>query len=137
MRLKTHHVVAIQQPVQLLARQGDDLRVHLARPLEALPLQALLPQAEAVAFPVQDLDLVPTANATDTPFGNWMRQSLPAGIAAICTRWNRLDRVPGRTPLRTSIFFPAYIAEAEKPCSAACAATVFPEASQARTCSSQ
>ena len=52
MRLYTHDIIAIQQPVQLLAGQGDHLIVNRARPFEAGPLQALLPQAEAVALPL-------------------------------------------------------------------------------------
>lgn len=57
MRLQAHHIVAVEQPVQLLTCQCDDIAFHLAGPLEPRPFQTLLPQAEAVAFPVQDLIL--------------------------------------------------------------------------------
>lgn len=63
MGLQTHHIVAVQQPVQLLTRQGDHSIFNIPRPLKARPLQALLPQTEAVAFPVQDLELVVPAVA--------------------------------------------------------------------------
>ena len=52
MRLHTHHVVAIQQPVQLLTGQRDYITVNLAGPFEAGPLQALLPQTKTVALPL-------------------------------------------------------------------------------------
>jgi hypothetical protein len=47
----------------MLPAQRDHLAAKLARPLEARPLQAPLPQAEAVALPVQDLHLVARAVA--------------------------------------------------------------------------
>ena len=63
MWLQTHYIIAIQQPVQLLTGQRDHLAANLAGPLEARPLQALLPQTKAVALPVQDLHLVTLAVA--------------------------------------------------------------------------
>ena len=63
MRLHAHYIIAIQQPVQLLPGQGDHLIVNLPRPFEASSFQTLLPQAKAVALPVQDLDLVALAVA--------------------------------------------------------------------------
>jgi hypothetical protein len=63
MRLQTHYIIAIQQPVQLLTGQRDHLTTNLAGPLEARPLQTLLPQTKSIAFPVQDLYLVPFAVA--------------------------------------------------------------------------
>ena len=61
MCLHTHDIVAIQQPVQLLAGQADDLIQCLAGPFKACLLQALLPQTKAVAFPVKRFDFVSLA----------------------------------------------------------------------------
>jgi len=63
MWLQTHYIIAVQQPVQLLTGQRNHFTCNLARPLEARPLQALLPQTKAVALPVQDLYLVTLAVA--------------------------------------------------------------------------
>ena len=63
MGLHTHYIIAIQQPVQLLASQGDHLIVNRARPFEAGPLQAFLPQAETVTLSIQDFD--PVAESYD------------------------------------------------------------------------
>src|SRR5690554_4338728 len=56
-------VIAIQEPVQLLAREGDGVALQAVGPLEALPLQALVPDHEAVTLPEQQLHLVALAVA--------------------------------------------------------------------------
>src|SRR5690554_4106692 len=56
-------VIAIQEPIQLLAREGDRVALQPVRPLEALALQALVPDHEAVALPEQQLHLVALAVA--------------------------------------------------------------------------
>src|SRR5690606_19769947 len=48
-------VKTVQHPVQLLGGQLDGIIADIWRCFEALGLQALEPEAEAVAFPVQDL----------------------------------------------------------------------------------
>jgi hypothetical protein len=63
MRFHTHHLVAIQQPVQLLTGQRNHITFNFAGPFEARPLQPLLPQTKAVALPVQDLDLCAESNS--------------------------------------------------------------------------
>src|SRR5690606_19719181 len=57
--LHPHHVETVQQPVQLLARERHHRPRLAARPVETVPLQALLPQAETVPLPVQDPHPVP------------------------------------------------------------------------------
>ena len=59
MRAPAREVEAVEQPVQLLAAQRHR-RALAARPVEALALQALHPQHEAAALPVQDLHPVAT-----------------------------------------------------------------------------
>jgi hypothetical protein len=54
MRAPLPQVKAIEQPVQLLAVQTHRGR-RTARPMEAVALQALLPQHETIALPIQDL----------------------------------------------------------------------------------
>src|SRR5690554_230197 len=56
-------VIAIQKPVQLLARERDGVALQAVRPLEALPLQALVPDHEAITLPEQQLHLVTLAVA--------------------------------------------------------------------------
>ena len=58
MRLHEHHIITIQQPVQLLTGQHNHLTANPVRPFEARSLEALQPQEEAVAYPVLDLDFV-------------------------------------------------------------------------------
>lgn len=53
-------VEAIKQPVQLLTAQDDYAVLGGYRPMKTVLLQALLPQAKAGAFPIEDLDLVTT-----------------------------------------------------------------------------
>jgi hypothetical protein len=57
----TPQVDAIKQPVQFVDRQLDGLIPGIGLGLEALGFQALEPQAEAVALPVEDLDLAEVA----------------------------------------------------------------------------
>jgi len=59
--LPVAQVVALEQPVEFLAGETDDGPVQVPRPLEALPLQVLVPQTEAVALPVQALDRIASA----------------------------------------------------------------------------
>jgi hypothetical protein len=73
-RLKTHHVITIEQPVQVLTTQGDHLVFSLAWPFETRFLQSLLPQAKTASFPIQYLHPVATPIAED-------KQLLGKGIA--------------------------------------------------------
>jgi len=63
MGLHASDIVAIEQPVQLLGGERNQFVNALARPVEAGFFQALLPQAEATAFPVEHLDTVSTSVA--------------------------------------------------------------------------
>lgn len=56
-------VDAVEQPVQLIDRQLDGLVAGIGLGLEAFGFQTLEPQAEAIALPVEDLDL--TAGAVE------------------------------------------------------------------------
>src|SRR5690606_18945242 len=58
MRLHPKYIVAIQQPVQLLAAQRYDCLARAMRPGELLTLQALVPDDETRGIPRQDLQLV-------------------------------------------------------------------------------
>jgi len=72
--LHAQDIVTIQQPVQLLTSQAYDLIECLAGPFKPVPLQALLPQAKAIALPVQDLDLVTLAVAEhEQVLGEWIQ----------------------------------------------------------------
>jgi len=51
-------IEAFEQPAELLQTDGSGELVGVLWPDEFVALQALLPQAEAVAMPVQRLDLV-------------------------------------------------------------------------------
>lgn len=52
-------IEAVEQPVQLLATQGDDLLADPFGPMETLFLQAFVPEDKAVLLPAQDLDFIP------------------------------------------------------------------------------
>ncbi len=62
-RFKTHHIVTVEQPVQLLSGEGDDIIGNLAWPFKACLLQALLPHTKTAPFPIQDLHFVAAAIA--------------------------------------------------------------------------
>lgn len=51
-------IVTVKQPIELLAIQCQNITWQVARPLEALFLQSLLPQAKAGPLPIERLDLV-------------------------------------------------------------------------------
>src|SRR5690606_21043840 len=53
----TPQVDAVEQPVQLIDSQFDGLVASIGLGLETLGFQALEPQAEAIALPIEDLDL--------------------------------------------------------------------------------
>ena len=53
-------VEAIEQPIQLLSAQANHALCRRSWPMEAIFFQALLPQAETIALPIEDLDLVLT-----------------------------------------------------------------------------
>ena len=63
MRLHTHDIVPVEQPVQLLTCQGDDLIKRLARPFEFRPFQGLLPHTKAIALPIQYFHFIALAVA--------------------------------------------------------------------------
>ncbi len=74
MCLYTHDIVPIEQPVQLLTGQGNNLIQCLAGPFKPSLLQALLPQAKTIAFPVKHLYLVTFAVAEHKQmFGEWIQ----------------------------------------------------------------
>ena len=54
-----------KQPVELFLAQREYRIVHLARPLEAVLLQALVPQAKTRLIPIDDLELVAAAVRKD------------------------------------------------------------------------
>src|SRR5690606_38795891 len=56
-RAITPQVDAVEQPVQLIDRQLNGLVTGIGFGLEALGFQTLEPQAEAIALPVENLDL--------------------------------------------------------------------------------
>jgi len=58
-------VEAAQQPVELFFGQRDGFSVILSRPFEALLFQALVPETETAAVPVEDLQLVAALIAED------------------------------------------------------------------------
>ena len=77
MCLHTHHIIPVEQPVQLLTRQRDDRVQCLAGPFKLRPFQGFLPQAVTVAFPVQDFDLVTLAVTEYKQFiGEWIQFKL-------------------------------------------------------------
>jgi hypothetical protein len=57
-RLHPPHIVPVEQPVELLDAEREDGLLEVARPVEFIPLEALVPEDEAVALPEQQLDLV-------------------------------------------------------------------------------
>ena len=63
MRLESEQIDSIQKPVELSSRKRHRLLVRFSWPWEAMFLEALVPEHEAVAFPVQDLHLVALAVA--------------------------------------------------------------------------
>jgi len=74
MCLHAQDIVAVQQPVQLLARQRNNLIQCLAGPFELRLFQTLLPQAITVSFPVEDFDLVTLAVAEhEQLFREWIQ----------------------------------------------------------------
>ncbi len=58
MRFELREIVAIQQPVELSARHLRDPVFRLRRPIDAVLLESLVPENEAVALPVQHLHFV-------------------------------------------------------------------------------
>src|SRR5690606_22278483 len=56
-RAVTPQVDAVEQPVQFVDRQFDGFVTRIGFGLEALGFQSLEPQAEAIALPVENLDL--------------------------------------------------------------------------------
>lgn len=64
-------VDTVEQPVQLVDRQFDGLVADIGLGLEALGLQALELQAEAIALPVEDHDLV--TGAVDEHEQHWVK----------------------------------------------------------------
>ena len=73
-RLHTHDIVPIEQPVQLLTGQGDNLIQCLAWPFKSRLLQALLPHAKTIAFPIKDFYLVTLAVTENKQmFGEWIQ----------------------------------------------------------------
>src|SRR5580704_2317923 len=56
MRLRPH-IVALEQPAELLGGEGNHLFLQQSRPVKLLPtLDHLVPDGEAVTIPVQNLD---------------------------------------------------------------------------------
>src|SRR5881275_1024875 len=51
------HIVTIEQTVELYTREREH-RLPNTRPVQAMPLESLVPENEAVALPHQDLELV-------------------------------------------------------------------------------
>ncbi len=58
MRTVTPEVKTVEHPVQLLDGQDNRFINHIRRCFKTLGLQALEPEAESVALPVQDLHAV-------------------------------------------------------------------------------
>ena len=96
MRLHAHDIVPIQQPVQLLASQAYDLLQCLAGPFKPVPLQALLPQAKTIAFPVQRFNLVTLAVAEYKQiFGEWIQcQGAFDRLAGLTFSWRATTTSP-------------------------------------------
>ena len=63
MRLYREDIHAIEQPVELAARELDHLCVDIPRPRETILLELLLPEHEAVALPEQELYVIAPAIA--------------------------------------------------------------------------
>src|SRR5690606_5968594 len=61
-RAVTPQVDAVEQPVQFVDRQFDGFVTRIGFGLEALGFQSLEPQAEAIALPVENLDLAAGAS---------------------------------------------------------------------------
>jgi len=61
MRLIAPQVKTIEQPVELFTVQCEGWGINAGWPLEALLLQAFVPQHKAILLPQQDFDLVTTA----------------------------------------------------------------------------
>jgi len=73
-RLPVAEVKAVQEPVQLLAGEGNHLSAQMGGPVEALFLQALVPQAEAIGLPIQTFHFVPFAIAEHEELvGEWVQ----------------------------------------------------------------
>ena len=74
MCLHTHHIIPVEQPVQLLPCHRDDAIQCLARPLKPGSFQGFLPQAVSVTFPVQDFHLIALAVTEHKQFfGEWIQ----------------------------------------------------------------
>lgn len=58
----TEDIESIQQCVQEATVHRHGVAAHMTRPHDLLLLQALGPQAQAIALPIQDSDAIPESN---------------------------------------------------------------------------
>src|SRR3569833_2540427 len=64
MGLHPPHVVAVQEPVQLLTAESHDFLLRAPGPVKLVPIETLVPDHKAVVLPFQQLEFVaPGVNA--------------------------------------------------------------------------
>src|ERR1017187_608833 len=74
MRLHLPHIVALEQPVQLLRRQRNDFGIEVSRPRKSLAaLQHFVPHDEPIAVPPENLDAISFSAAENKKrAGEWV-----------------------------------------------------------------